>query len=564
MKSEDEGFTVVELIVALAVLSVAMAGIGVFFVNGTSAVSQQRDERQASQIAATALEQIRALEGKALLLGRGSTATADQWKTALQDSPFKSRLKPYLDSMKMESDAKVDASAGAEAALPTETKSLTLGGIEFKQTIIVGGCEVYFEWTDDCVNPDTATKKPADATTVLRYFRVVVLETWPHKSCADTGGRCAYIASTLVSRASEPIFNFQRPSPVIRDTTVNPMTVFYAGLDTQSYTFKATGGSLPNTWKFTGLPAGLTGNSAGLISGKPAAAGTVTNVTAEVTDAQGRSHKLSNITIRVITPPVVTLSPAAPRSSVGQSVTIQAAATGGDTTGTPRYTFSAVDLPKEMTLDPVTGAITGSPLVTYTATVLATDVNKVAGQVTFTHTVYPKLQLPAPAAQSVNTGTAANIAMSASGGYGAYTYTATDLPVGLSINASTGRITGIALTPGRYLPTVKVTDSLGMAVSARFELRITTAIPVLGFSSPASEVTTALNQTVNLPVTLTNAANNGSTLTAVGLPPGIKWNNGKDALTGAPTLAGTYLVTLTAVSVVPAQTAITTFVWTVA
>ncbi|GIE26975.1 hypothetical protein Ait01nite_000200 [Actinoplanes italicus] len=563
MKSEDEGFTVVELIVALAVLSVAMAGIGVFFVNGTSAVSQQRDERQASQIAATALEQIRALEGKALLLGRGTTATADQWKTALQDSPFKSRLKPYLDSMKMESDAKVDASAGAEAALPTETKTLTLGGIEFKQTVIVGGCEVYFEWTDDCVNPDTATKKPADATTVLRYFRVVVLETWPHKSCADTGGRCAYIASTLVSRASEPIFNFQRPSPVIRDTTLNPMSVFYVGLDTQSYTFKATGGSLPNTWKFTGLPAGLTGNSAGLISGKPTTAGTVTNATAEVTDAQGRSHKLSNITIRVVNPPVVTLSPAAPRSSVGQSITIQAAATGGDTTGTPKYTFSATGLPAEMTLDPATGAITGSALITYTATVLATDVNKVAGQTTFTHTVYPKLELPAPPTQSVNVAAAANITVSASGGYGAYTYTVTDLPAGLSINASTGKITGIALTAGRYLPTVKVTDSLGMAVSTRFELDVNGLLTDVNFAAPGPAVASTLNQPVSVPV-VTNIDAKNVKITAVGLPPGVTYNNGKEAFVGTPTVAGTYLVTVTAVSTKPISTAITTFVWTIA
>lgn len=566
MTSEDEGFTIVELIVALAVLSVAMASLGVFFVNGTAAVSQQRDERQASQVAATALEQIRALEGRALLVGRGKDTTTAQWKFGLETSEFKSRLKPYLDSMKMEWSTSAADSSGAEAAIPTATKSLQAGGITFDQTIFVGGCEVYTSFTDSCVNPDTATKKPADTTTILRYFRVVVLETWPHKSCTSTGGRCGYIASTLVSRSSEPIFNFQRPSPVIRDTTLNPVPVFYVGLDTVSHQFKATGGTLPNTWKFTGLPAGLTGNASGVISGTPTRAGDVTGGTAEVTDAQGRSNKLDNITYRVVTPPVVTVSPATPRSSVGQSISIQATATGGDLTGNPKYQFTATGLPTGMTIDKDTGVIAGTAPATYTATVVVTDTNGITGQTTFTHTVHPRLELSVPATQTVNTGTVAAITASASGGYGTYTYTATDLPAGFSISGTTGGITGTALIPGRYLPTIKVTDGLGMAVSVRIEVLITATTQVLGFTSATSDVTSGLNQTANVPVT-TNAArlgNLGTTVTAVGLPPGITWNGAKDGLTGAATKAGTYLVTLTAVSLTPAQTTITTFVWTVA
>ncbi|MFC4068223.1 putative Ig domain-containing protein [Actinoplanes subglobosus] len=565
MRREDEGFTIVELIVALAVLSVAMAGLGVFFVDGTTAVSQQRDERQASQVAATALEQIRALEAKALLVGRGKDNVAAQWKYGTDTSPFRERLKPYLKSMQMEWSADAATTAGDDAAIPTKSKTVTVGGITFEQTIFVGGCEVYYMTTDACVDPASVAKRPADTTTILQYFRVVVMETWPHKSCSDTGGRCAYIASTLVSRTAEPIFDVKRPSPVVRDLTLNPVPVFYNGVTMANpFQFKATGGTLPNTWTFTGLPPGITGSKDGLLSGKATKVGTYSGGTAVVTDASSRSDTLSGITYRVVDPPTLTFA-SAPRSHVNEAVTIQPTAAGGDTTGTPKYTFTATGLPTGMAIDGTTGAITGKAPATYTATVRVTDVNGAYAETTYTHTVYPDLQLVKPADQKVNAGTAVNATVSASGGYGTYTYGATNLPTGVTINTSTGKITGTALIPGRYLPTVSVTDGLGLTKSDRFELVISTTT-ALAFSSPTSEMTSSVNQSVSVPITTnaTTLGNKGTTITVVGLPPGLKYNSGKDTITGTPTTAGTYLVTLTAVSVTPAQTAITTFVWTIA
>lgn len=564
-REEDEGFTIVELIVALAVLSVAMAGLGMFFVDGTSAVSQQRDERQASQVAATALEQIRALEAKALLVGRGKNTVTDQWKTATETSVFRSRLSPYLKSMKLEWSADADVASGDDAAIPTKTKSVTVGGITFDQTIFVGGCEVYYMTTDDCVDPSTATNRPADATTILQYFRVVVLETWPHKSCPETGGRCAYIASTLVSRVAEPVFDVKRPSPVVRNLTLNPVPVFYNGVAIATpFQFKATGGTLPNTWVFTGLPPGITGAADGTLSGTATKVGTYSGGTAKVTDKSGRSDTLSNITYRVVDPPTITLA-SAPRTHVGEAATIQPTAAGGDLTGSPKYVFSATGLPAEMAINSSTGAITGNAIATYTAVIRVTDINNAFAEVTYTHTVYPDLVLVKPADQQVSSGASVNATVSASGGYGTYTYAATNLPTGVTINTSTGKITGVPLIPGRYLPTVSVTDGLSLTKSDRFVLVVSNPA-ALGFTSPTTEMTSTLNQAVTVPVT-TNAAtlgNKATTVTAVGLPPGLTYNSGKDTISGTPTKAGTYLVTLTAVSVTPAQTAITTFVWTIA
>ncbi|GAA0240439.1 hypothetical protein GCM10010492_44470 [Saccharothrix mutabilis subsp. mutabilis] len=56
----------------------------------------------------------------------------------------------------------------------------------------------------------------------------------------------------------------------------------------------------------------------------------------------------------------------------------------------------------------------------------------------------------------------------ASGGSGGYRFTASGLPAGLSINASTGLISGTSTTWANYHPTVTVTDSSGARAEVSF------------------------------------------------------------------------------------------------
>ncbi|QFZ74374.1 hypothetical protein GFH48_14905 [Streptomyces fagopyri] len=75
----------------------------------------------------------------------------------------------------------------------------------------------------------------------------------------------------------------------------------------------------------------------------------------------------------------------------------------------------------------------------------------------------------APGNQSTATGGSVGLQISASDSAGAtLTYSASGLPTGLSINSSTGLISGTASTAGTYSTTVTATDSTGASGSASF------------------------------------------------------------------------------------------------
>src|SRR5437773_5944620 len=118
-------------------------------------------------------------------------------------------------------------------------------------------------------------------------------------------------------------------------------------------------------------------------------------------------------------------------------------------------------------------------------------------------------------------------------------YNATVLPAGLSVNTSTGLISGTPTTAGTYSVTISATNSNGTG-TATLTLTINPPPPVI--TSPGT-ATGTVGVAFSYQITATN---NPTSYGASGLPPGLTVNTATGLVSGTPTTAGTYPVTITA------------------
>jgi uncharacterized protein (TIGR03437 family) len=120
----------------------------------------------------------------------------------------------------------------------------------------------------------------------------------------------------------------------------------------------AAGGMPPYTWSVSGQPAGITLSSAGAWGGTPTVAGSY-NVVVTVTDSTAPTALTSSVTYPLLVAGGFEITtPAIPNGILNNAypgATLQVLG------GTPPYHWSATGLPAGMTLDPNTGALSGTP-----------------------------------------------------------------------------------------------------------------------------------------------------------------------------------------------------------
>ena len=535
----DDGYTLLEVLVALTVIGTVMAGAVPFLIKSMALVGQNRTQQVAVEVANDALERARALSPSSLFAGRGVTAMRDQLAAAPP------QVKALLSSAQLDADflltGVADALAGASAPLPTAPVTITVGGIAYAQSWYVGKC-----WQTK-VNPGSAgspasTCMPSPPTGVgvvsVPFFRVVVAVTWKHRACP--GESCVYVASTLVSPSSDPVFDLKRPPPTI----ASPGSQNNYLNDTVSLQLVAAGGTLPRMWTLTGLPAGLTSATSGLITGKPTTAGTYT-VAAHVQDREGNSDD-ATFTWTVAALPALT-SPGAQVFRTVPPTSLPITLTGG----LAPFAWTASGLPAGLIIDPLTGVISGAPQAVQTTSQTATVTVVAKGRTastTFTWRALTPVRLMNPGLFSATRGDSGvyNLGPLASGGLTPYTWKATGLPPGVTINTSTGATSGVIAAGTRYVVTVEVTDAAGGTASQTTLLSVAsrtgTDLQVTTPSSTAPDQTTAVGAAVSL--TATAAGQSGLSWSATNLPPGLSISTG-GVISGAPTAAGTYLTTLT-------------------
>ena len=295
-----------------------------------------------------------------------------------------------------------------------------------------------------------------------------------------------------------------------------------------SQTLAVAGGKSPYTWALTGgaLPAGVTLSAAGAVTGTPTAAGTFT-FTATVTDSASATAS-RQFTLLVQGGLSITTT-SLPDGKIGTSYSQTLAASGG----TPPYTWArtAGSLPPGLALS---GAIiSGTPTTpgTYSFTIQVSDsASATATQpVTVTITGFAVITSALPAAAL---GTPYSVTLAAAGGSPPYSWTSGKLPGGLSLDASTGTLSGTPSASGSFNVTLQVTDSAKATASSTLTLNVVAA-SYTGLSATATSAQ-QLNGTLALGAAFPQAISGQITLafqpdSSIGSPaddPAIQFSSG--------------------------------------
>lgn len=577
-RGDDGGFTLLEVMVSIAIITIVMAALTSLYARSISTSSLLRAKQSAAALATSALDTARSIGAVDAVLGRTQTAVDAQF-AAFAGTP----VAPWLASMDR---AYGDGAYAAD--LPTTAVRQVMGGAAFDVNYFVGTCHRQYSYTSNPLDCTNGAKQ--HSLSYIDFVRVVVAVTWSDASC--TGGTCYRVSAVLVNGDDDPLFNLNEqnpPPPDLHDCLDQSVmigvpvdiAIFGKAQPNESAPICTLDGGVPTfTWSATALPDGLTLDPDGHIRGKPTGVAGAVTTRITVTDVYGVQPSTGNEFGWTVKDPAPTIeTPLDQRSRVGAQFALSLSYTcpAGGCTFTlagpqdvevlaPEPTPPADGDPTEPPADPtepppgpdwtisvdpdgvIRGIASATPTILHglTATVTAPN-GKSATTGTFDWTFTDGPTLPVIGDRTSGAGETVSLPIAGDcGSHPSCQYTASGAPPGVSIDAASGVMSGAATVPGQYTVTVTLTDSQSPADSAT--ARFTWAVSDGTTIDPIPDQTWTPGQQIDpiavsvicgwAPCSFPQGA-------ATGLPASVGFDRPSGVISGSPSATGSGTATIT-------------------
>ncbi len=314
-------------------------------------------------------------------------------------------------------------------------------------------------------------------------------------------------------------------APVITSATTATATAGTA------FSYQIAASNAPTSFAAGNLPAGLAVDASGLISGTPTGA-TVAAVAISAGNTGGTGS--ATLTLTVNPPPPVITSAVTVGGTVGSAFTYQIAATNAPTS------YGADGLPGGLAVNATSGAITGIPTASGSATVALSATNAGgAGTATLAITI-----VGSPNAPAITSAGSATVTVGQAFGYqiaathGPTSFGASGLPAGFTVDAS-GLVSGVPSVVGTVTATVTATNGFGTGTASL----ILIVVPPPPVVTSATAATVTVGTAFSYQITASNAP---TSFGASPLPAGLTVATGTGLISGTPTALGATVVTVSA------------------
>jgi hypothetical protein len=320
------------------------------------------------------------------------------------------------------------------------------------------------------------------------------------------------------------------------DTDLPPATlgVYY------EQTLSASGGTIPYTWALVGTGVeGLTLNpSTGTLSGIPTQAGAFSFTITATDAASQQTSRTYSFTVNQ----AIRISPETiPNGATGTRYSQTFTAAGG----TAPYNFLIAGSVPGLTMDPPTGVLSGTPTQagTFQFSIRVTDSKGLPGTKAYTLVVSSALRFSTPSLPDAVERSSYSQTLAATGGTPPYSWRVStgNLPDGLTLNSSTGVISGTPAKSGSVAFTLEVSDSTTLKATQNFSINVLPAVAV----QSAGTLTTGV---VGTPYSFTLSATGGTPpyrwrVRDGVLPDGLTLSDA-GIISGTPGTAGRFSATL--------------------